>query len=357
MHPRIFMAVLGGLLLCPVAARAQEEGGDGSTVQLENLQSPASPGFVILGVEPSSVARPTSPRGVAMSFISAVRDGGDLVPRNYAVEVAPYWLAPHPDLTFSAYNEASFKQTVQQTTSVSLATTSIATSDKDPESLGIGLGLHALLSQGYLSRQAENLLNAIDSLQVAMLRADNEEEENQLNEATRVVALQFQKAARERVGLLLEAAIATSFLFPQSSYDDGRVSRVGAWATTSYRSNGAFQGTAVFRYLRDRTSVADADLDVLDLGARLHYVRDPLDSSFEIVRRWTDQASGLADDTSSFRAMGIVHYRLAPSLRVTVSLGKDYEDPARGDSPMVSLLGLDIGISEMPVLQTRGEER
>ena len=64
----LLLALLGTLM--PPALFAQS-----SSVTIDDLKSPASPGFAVLWVEPAVISRPTSPRGVTLSLLSAVRAG------------------------------------------------------------------------------------------------------------------------------------------------------------------------------------------------------------------------------------------------------------------------------------------
>src|SRR5574340_1225846 len=83
--------------------------------KINDIQTPQSPAFVLLGIEPNSISKPTTPRAVAASFVSAVQQGG-------ALEMAPYGLASHPNLTFDDYYNAGLGQTIMQTLSLSVAT-------------------------------------------------------------------------------------------------------------------------------------------------------------------------------------------------------------------------------------------
>jgi hypothetical protein len=66
-----------------------------------SLKTPESPAFAALGLSPTEIQRPTTPRGVALSVGSALRDAASATPpRNYALEFSPYWLLSHPTLSF-----------------------------------------------------------------------------------------------------------------------------------------------------------------------------------------------------------------------------------------------------------------
>ncbi|HXF48794.1 MAG TPA: hypothetical protein VNL73_05145 [Verrucomicrobiae bacterium] len=117
-------------------------------VSLNDLRTPPSPAFVLLGVEPSSIERPNTPKAFAASLLSAVNQS-DFLPKNYALEIAPYWLYSHPNLTFDDYYKAGLIGTVLQTGSLSLAT-SIAPNSIDslPDTARLGFGLRTILING-----------------------------------------------------------------------------------------------------------------------------------------------------------------------------------------------------------------
>jgi hypothetical protein len=94
-----------------------------STPELNSLTTPDSPAFVILGVSPTTIQRPTTPQAVATSLASAFSSNGQTLVPNYALEVAPYWIWSHPRTTFADVARNSFTTPLEWLT-VSIATTS-----------------------------------------------------------------------------------------------------------------------------------------------------------------------------------------------------------------------------------------
>src|SRR2546428_11903804 len=94
MDTRALAAVLALASSALAAAGAAQTAPGG----LEELRTPTSPAFVLLDLTPSAVERPTTPKALAASLLAAT---GDLqfLPRNYAIDVAPYWRAPPPTPT------------------------------------------------------------------------------------------------------------------------------------------------------------------------------------------------------------------------------------------------------------------
>ena len=115
-----------------------------TTDKVTDLHTPSAPGFVLLGVEPTAIEKPTTPAAFATSLQSALTTSG-LRP-GYSLEVAPYWLKNRPTLTIEEYRNPSILQNIQQTTSVSLATSSIGSSGT-----GLGFGVRIQLFSGKIS--------------------------------------------------------------------------------------------------------------------------------------------------------------------------------------------------------------
>jgi hypothetical protein len=134
----------------------------GSTeIDLDDFRTPTAPGFVLIGETPSAVERPETPKAFAVSLLSAGSQG-DLIPENYALEVAPYWLVSHPKLTFEQRYDHKPLQTVLKNLSVSLVTTKI---DDLPESGevrdAVSLGLRSQFLGGKASSEMVDAINRL----------------------------------------------------------------------------------------------------------------------------------------------------------------------------------------------------
>src|SRR6478672_10027278 len=91
-----------------------------SALAVSDARSPDAPAFVLLGVSPSQIERPTTPRALGISLLSTALDSDNLIPQNYALSVAPYWLAGHPALSNREYYNPSLRQSVVDTLSFSV---------------------------------------------------------------------------------------------------------------------------------------------------------------------------------------------------------------------------------------------
>jgi hypothetical protein len=113
--------LLAGAILCQLIVASNARSDD--TPSLNSLVTPDSPAFVILGVSPTAIQRPTTPKALATSLLSAFSSTGQTLVPNYALEVAPYWLESHPQTTWAEVAKNSFA-TPLQTLTLSFATSS-----------------------------------------------------------------------------------------------------------------------------------------------------------------------------------------------------------------------------------------
>jgi hypothetical protein len=300
-------------------------------------------------VEPESISRPTSPRAVALSLLSAIRDGDSLVPKNYALEVTPFWLKSHPTLTYQEYDGADIKQTLIQSLSLSVATASFPADGDRPASIGLGFGFRTLLLKGEHSSETPRLIARLKEIQNKILDATTAAEEDRLAAELRQVALDIQAQNRKRVGWTLETGAALAARYPESDYRKGRLSRSGLWVTSAYQlENPRLNVIGVARYQHDREEQAIA-ADLVDVGLRVQVEWEQLSLSTEAVRRLVNSAS--PDEHGTTRVMGLVDYRINDDLYLTASFGKNYEDRVTGKSNLVSFMGLNLGLSKKPLVQ------
>jgi|GEM_PF-1152492 len=148
--------VLFGATLWPMFGLAQT-GVDNQ--KFENLKLNSSPAFVLLGIEPDNIQRPTSPSKLVAGLQNAVIDG-KLQP-NVAFEITPYLLKSEKgnhqvktDNQFDAdaylLSHPDFIQTFWRNLSVSLATspTDKQTFGDLKPGTGLGIGIHTLIFDG-----------------------------------------------------------------------------------------------------------------------------------------------------------------------------------------------------------------
>lgn len=343
----------------------------------EDLRPPSSPVFALLGTTPASIERPQTPRALAMNLISAVREEEGL-PRNYALEVAPYWTTYHPDLSFDDYYNAGLLQTIAQTFAVSIATTPFR-GDALVNGTRVGAGFRTLLRAGRahpqlaaahaeligidtriaeatdaippLRQQAADARRAgriaeADELdrKVAAAEAEAERQTTDLRRQATEAAKRVGDLDRNRVGFQLALAGAQVWDFPGDRFDEREAARWGFWITPAYRVS-TIDVMAAVRYLADRRGGIDDR--TWDVGGRVLWQPSlELAVSVESLRRGGTRVSG---DESSNRTVGMLEYRVTEDIVLYGSFGKDFED-LPGARTLVSIVGLNLGFGRKPIV-------
>jgi hypothetical protein len=341
---------------------------DTNSVDLDELRVPASPAFTILGVSPTAVERPTSSRAFAFSALSATERAGGSIPSNLAMEFTPYWWYDRPDLTLERFYNASFAQRVAQSFAVSIGSSELATYRNDDSLDGTALAVGARVNL-FGGKPVPQLPAAIGKLQEAQtsLAAEcvpdldegatsgsseidlSSPECRKLQAALDAQAKAVASLNKERVGLVVDAALAVAREYPDNITDQDRTSKYGVWLTWSYRSQAAALANpnaqsylvfaAVQRWLRDEIS----DEDAVDVGARLIYKSsaDKWAVSAEYLKRFGD--GDLSGDSTRIE----FEYVLSERYTLVAALGRDFET-AQDRSPLVAIAGLNVGLGRGP---------
>lgn len=328
---------------------------------LEDLKAPSSPAFVLLGVEPTSVERPDTPRAFVADLLSTLQES-EGIPKDYALAMAPYWLTDHPDLTFDEYFEGGPWKTFLQTLSVSLASHRPEDDQEEPsaddvsediEHPAVGLGFRGMLIGGQAPKSLTDARTKLEKAQEALLNCTIEAEATPSTcetegEAVRAAAKEVEATKIQRVGFTLDIAGGGAWAFPEDRFDERQTQRWGFWVTPAYRfaddsGESNVDALGVLRYIREKQD----DEDVFDVGARvIWHVNDELALSAEYVRRETESSVETETDSTE-RLVGLIEYRLTDKLFLVGSYGEDFAtDEASG--ALVSTLGLKIGLGKEP---------
>jgi hypothetical protein len=154
--------VIGAEALVLLCGGARVSAGQTDQVpEFNTIRTPASPAFVLLGVEPTSVARPSTAADFAASLVDA-SDNFSSLPKNYALEASPYWLLRHPRQGWRSDVRRNVLQSLQRTFSFSAATAQIGT-DAAPIT-GVAFSGRASILSGRLSKETVERIERIDSL-------------------------------------------------------------------------------------------------------------------------------------------------------------------------------------------------
>jgi hypothetical protein len=337
--------------------------------RLTDIKTPTAPAFTIIGVTPSEVETPRTPKDVALTLYNALKSGN--LPQDLALELAPYWLVSHPMLTFDDYVAAPVPRQIAQNFTLSAATVGVEEpSGTARTNVGIGARTHLFFADdengGALAKARDALskhqkaVNAATAM--AMFACKGEpvagedvkcaELRRQLREAgggaggdvdakLASAAAELQSVLAARSGFSVGAAGALAFQSPQTEFDLSNFTRGAVWLTLAYR-NADFDVSGVLRHISIDTD-SERQLRFLDAGARLGGRWPTYGIYLEgMYRTVSGDAEGLK---SSGRLAGTFEYTLSESVNVSATFGKDLDDEA-GKGGLISLLGLSFQVSK-----------
>lgn len=352
MSPRVLIFVLVGFAT-PFRQAVAQESQKTVPVKLTDLRPPSAPAFALLGIEPQVVDRPKTPRALAVSVLTATNQLSAM-PQNYALEVAPYWLATHPTLTFSD-GRATLGSTFLQTLSLSVATA------KDTIGTHLGLGIRALLAGGHPSRAGRLMLDSIRTLQDSALAAivgvDIRDSAGIYRAVEPFAAGSRAIASRlspelERAGFRAELAVGTLFLFPSATFDDGRSEKLAVWVNLAYQLERPRLDMAALVRLTSNSGSGTGTL--VDIGGRMSFELAPLTVSAEFVGRSAidaqvtqsgpGQVAAILNLRNSYRATGSIEIALGDGSALVLGLGRDFDQPGGTAGRLISLAALKLGL-------------
>jgi hypothetical protein len=365
---RALLLLLGSVFV-GLSSLAQQAPAPPQT-KLEDLRTPPSPAFVLMGVAPTTVERPTTPRAVGAAFLNAVEEADGTLPDNFSLEVAPYWLTPRPTVTFDQVDRAGFWKGLLQTFSASLASKGADTASEDASSQAaasegtlLGVGTRASWMIGKRSALAQQTIDAyrakaVEILLLRPLPPAGNPTPPPLTAAEQEALRPFLNAIRDslRQGRwVVEAAAAMTGRFPDNETSRGHTEKAAIWITPTYRfvrstfdkSSGKLTSAptvdfiAVARYIHDRTATTDGD--GVDLGGRLLWDNTTFALSAEFVQR-----TNIDNPTHRFTAL--LEYKISDDLYLSGSFGKDFDDSSADTGDLQAILGINWNLGAKPNL-------
>ena len=343
----------------PGAARAQD------VPQFNTIRTPTSPAFVVLGIAPAHVERPTTPSAIAVSFLEGLGEGATLLPGSLSLETAPYWWQSHPGLTLEAYRDAGALERMLRSTTISLGITDSvpnrpAASASDAAYRRLAVGVRTTLVPGRqndppciagLNRWAAAVSADVASEVARAIAADPALAERADSlEALRAAAFAGREAEVENAaaacteqiaattGFALDGALGAAFEFPEGRAANGQAGTFALWLSPSWLARSA-TAAGVLRFTRDALQT-DTASSALDIGVRGIHASDRWSLSAESVYRRLDRA-GSADHL--LRLTVLADVLLAGETWLTVSFGKDFDADDAGSLLALANLQWNVG--------------
>ncbi len=372
-----------------VATSAEADADEGDTdadadaiPELDQLRAPDSAAFALLGVSPTEIQRPTTPTALGLALGSFVSGGNLAVPDSLSVEVAPYWLFSHPELTGDEMAESSPSEAMVRNFTVSIGTTTrtIEVADgmggaidasvtdmavglrtrwldgrkrvtcwdaveaasagiAEQQGKVISLELGAILARhqerpipsGASAAERDKIVAENDAssrareAEIELVHARAREQSAAAHEALRATAQKCVLASAARTGLLGDAALGASWRFPDAKFGDGEWLAGGGWVTLAAQGKN-HSLVALARLLADGT--ADDTNLIADTGGRYIHVRSRYALSAELVYRYL---SADVEDQHLLRVDLAVDVRLVGATWFTATFGRDFAAPDAGE--------------------------
>jgi hypothetical protein len=341
--------------------------------EIDKLRTPDSPAFVILGISPSEIQRPTTPRGLAVALGGFVTGGELAIPQNFALEIAPYWLVPHRELAMARYRSEDLLRPLR-TLSISVATTETQRSEAGTTGVvahtdaDIGIGFRTMLLQtggdDACTAKAKSYANKLLPL-VAPTDTDRDLAATKGTLGTPEYNAALDAAVQAKVDKLLApfrtpdcvvlAASPIGFsLDLAGAIDvhaaDAKLSRAATsvagyalWTNMSYDTP-SFSGVAVARLAARRLEIPGET--VFDTGLRGSYKHGDYALSAEaLVRhRWADPGGA-----TTYKADVAIEYQLSEGTWLTLTFGKGFASAPGEAGSLFSLANIQWGIGK-PIL-------
>jgi hypothetical protein len=361
----------------PVAAALPD-----STYPASFWSIPASPGFTLLGIAPSAVERPGTPTDLAVGVLNSTRDLS-ILPRNYALELAPWWLLAPGKISYADYAGNGIPSNLLQSAAISFATSS-GEMAPPAESLATSaaLGVRASVLRGRIDtlykdygsklrllqlqlraitrmRQAIGdsisradtirsrlwaafLSNSRDALKDSIRQRDSindcaadsmayERKEEQLGRLRSTVG----GLETRRLGFKWDVAGGIAMGFPGNVVERGSLSRWGVWTTVG-EDWPEWSLLGVLRYLG---GTGDSASNTADVGGRVVFTSaTQLSVSGEAAYRMLIQSR-----TSQWRTVLTLSYPLFANKTVSLTFGRDFGGKKTGDLVLVLNLLLGFG--------------
>ncbi len=313
---KYLVSIIVLFFLIPSTLLAQDSTED---LKFDDIKTPASPGFILLDQTPSSIEKPSTPKGLGLSLLSLQNE-------SVAIEFAPYWLKDHPNLTAKDI----YTNTSPIASSFAFSTASVIT---DSTSY-LTLGARTRIYQKYNSEMTKKL----DSLTIEIEEALSSSNFNKVAE----IRNEYLEAIEKPV-FTIDFAAALGAGSQTNSTSDFELSRLAAWFALNWRPNADdFYFTVLSRYIKNQEfSTYEPDSDLMDLGIRFNYDFENFSASMEYLQR-LNFSTNLYDD---YKLAAIGSYKIDENMYLTTTLGKNFTDV----NNIIALAGINFGFSKSKV--------
>ena len=331
-------------------------------VDVSDLYTPSSPGFVLMDKAPSSVDKPTTPKAFGASLLNLAQGG--------AVQVTPFWLYNHPSLDVNNYTKNAAP--IFQTFNISLATI------KSDTNYSYALGFKTQVLRFYSQKTKGDIKDAVHlikygsdsqaplsdvAVRMRKIKRDSAnlkiaESQELKDEILENIADEWENIKEDTAKVnkenkdyqalvnkpffvmeLAGAIVGNTPNTPFSNTSELAVSKSGAWVNFRFSPDKCpldFVGVARYTYSTFKTKSSNSDSAFIDYGVGLFYSNKKFDISAEYVNRYDESVKKNYD-----RLAFAVNYKLSDKIVFVGSLGKNFDNVEN----IFAIIGIHMGIS------------
>lgn len=378
---------------------------DDETISLDLLRTPSSPGFTILGINPTEVDRPNTTTDFMANIQNTSKNFTEF-PRSYSIEMSPAWLFCSGLMKkWGDFKSNKLRENILQSLTVSFATTS---DSKDSiEFTNLGMGIKFSIFRGEIDEEFGNykgemdilrsdlgkiheiILKSIDTVynndtilikmrkealttpdpevlekkiqdrqkylldSLDLLKKDFKDSLYNLDKLANNVKETVSNLKYRRIGLKMDFAGGLALNFPYENFDSLKVFRWGAWLNTGYEWQSGWSIFLLGRYLRniDRSIIDDSNnvliksFGNLDVGGSIYF--DNLFGftiSGELIYRHYQDVDNVK---AKYKASLNVSYELAKNKLLTFTFGRDFEGNTETGGNVIAALNLALGFGSL----------
>ncbi len=337
-------------------------------ITLKDLEVPEAPAMTLLDEAPSIVNRPNSPRAFVLSVINSFQGDYSGLPKNYALELTPFWFFSHKKMNFFRYaglTEHGMNPFAGiKVTSLSLAYVNKTIKEDQPATSNISIGLRSTLIRFYKNDYYQELLDAnlyavgrLKRLETAKEAAGATpdllfSDPKRYHQIVKRVIDSVEKSdslitmiekLKEKPVFAIDGAVAYNAFFIDNNFSSNQSGRLGVWLTLNYsyrfskNSSNYLNIYGVGRFISDNTNLED-DMagdrtEYFDFGGKMELEFDKLTIAYEFIHR-------INDIGDTYRSSGLLKYKINDNLYLTGAFGRNFGDADN----LITLLGINWGI-------------
>jgi len=354
-----------------------------NNVDLDDLEVPDNPAFILLDKAPQTIQRPNSSRALGVSLLHDIVSEGTL--NNMAIEVTPFWMTKHPNITALKFYGIDKDLKQYPFSKLKLASVSMAyIKDKDSiinASFGVRATVFELKRESDVkdyyasySKIESNIFSGLDCIDNYGNTNPEPEEEDYTSRNLYAIALQAYRVARtayvqqcekgkgvdrdtystnmqeiinRKPAIAVDLAIAYNHRFIDNAFNSNGFGRFGVWSTTAVSlfldkdqtSHNYVNIYGFLRYLHEKNNiVTGASIDpfnAYDVGVKAEVEFQKLSVGYEYINR--------SGDLEGYRSAGTIRYQVLDDIFITGSFGNNFQK----QDDVISLFGIQWGFNNL----------